>query len=108
MTNATGGTFTLTYKGQTTAPLAFNSTAAQIDAALEALSNTGVNTFTVAGGPVNTNNATVTFRRALGQSDQPLLTSRCVRSDQRDNACDDTPTHNTTVIGGWYQRPQRR
>ena len=37
-TNATGGTFTLTFNGQTTAPLAFNATAAQIDAALEALS----------------------------------------------------------------------
>ena len=41
MTNATGGTFTLTFNGQTTAPLAFNATAAQIEAALEALSNIG-------------------------------------------------------------------
>ena len=39
--NATGGTFTLTFNGQTTAPLAFNATAAQIEAALEALSNLG-------------------------------------------------------------------
>ena len=39
--NATGGTFTLTFSGQTTAPLAFNATAAQIEAALEALSNLG-------------------------------------------------------------------
>ena len=36
---ATGGTFTLTFEGQTTAPLPFNATAAQVDAALEALSN---------------------------------------------------------------------
>ena len=28
VTNATGGTFTLTFNGQTTSPLAFNSTAA--------------------------------------------------------------------------------
>ena len=41
VTNATGGTFTLTFNGQTTAPLAYNATAAQIDAALEALSNVG-------------------------------------------------------------------
>ena len=38
VTNATGGTFTLTFNGQTTAPIAFNATAAQVDAALEALS----------------------------------------------------------------------
>ena len=34
VTNATGGTFTLTFNGQTTAPIAFNATAAQIAAAL--------------------------------------------------------------------------
>ena len=34
VTNATGGTFTLTFNGQTTAPLPFNATAAQIEAAL--------------------------------------------------------------------------
>ena len=39
VTNATGGTFTLTFDGQTTAPIAFNATAAAIQAALEALSN---------------------------------------------------------------------
>ena len=39
VTNATGGTFTLTFNGQTTAPIAYNATAAQIQAALEALSN---------------------------------------------------------------------
>src|SRR5262249_24652666 len=41
--NATGGTFTLTWKGQTTAPIAYNATRDQIDAALEALSNVGAN-----------------------------------------------------------------
>ena len=39
VTNATGGTFTLTFDGQTTAPIAFNATAAAVQAALEALSN---------------------------------------------------------------------
>ena len=39
VTGATAGTFTLTFDGQTTAPIAYNATAAQIDAALEALSN---------------------------------------------------------------------
>jgi len=35
-TNATGGTFTLTFNGQTTAPIPFNATGAQIEAALDA------------------------------------------------------------------------
>ena len=54
VTNATGGTFTLTFNGQTTAPLAFNATAAQVDAALEALSNIGANDVQTSGGPVQT------------------------------------------------------
>src|SRR5262249_33917430 len=37
----TGGTFTLTFSGQTTAPIAFNATAAQIASALAALSTIG-------------------------------------------------------------------
>jgi len=38
-TPGTGGTFTLTVAGQTTAAIAFDATAAQVQAALEALSN---------------------------------------------------------------------
>lgn len=37
--NATGGTFTLTFNSQTTAAIAYNATAAAIQAALEALNN---------------------------------------------------------------------
>ena len=69
-TNATGGTFTLTFNGQTTAALPYNATAAQIDTALEALSNVGANNIQTSGGPVNTANVNVFFRRALQQSDQ--------------------------------------
>lgn len=36
---ATGGTFTITYSGQTTAAIAYGATAAAVQAALEALSN---------------------------------------------------------------------
>jgi hypothetical protein len=55
----TGGTFTLTYSGQTTAGIAYNATAAAVRTALEALSNIAVGDVTVtgsAGGPY-----TVTF-----------------------------------------------
>ncbi|MFG2540668.1 hypothetical protein ACGFU4_36060 [Streptomyces sp. NPDC048511] len=50
----TGGTFTITFSGQTTAALAYNATAAQVQTALEALSNIAPGDVTVtgaAGGP---------------------------------------------------------
>jgi hypothetical protein len=43
----TGGTFTITWNAQTTASLAWNATAAQVQAALEALSNIAVGDVTV-------------------------------------------------------------
>ena len=75
VTNATGGTFTLTFNGQTTAPLAFNSTAAQIAAALAALSNIGTANIQATGGPVNTANVLVTWKGTFEEQDVATLTS---------------------------------
>jgi hypothetical protein len=64
----TGGTFTLTYSTQTTSALAFNATAAAVQAALEALNNLNHGDIRVtgaAGGPY-----TVTFRGSLGNITQ--------------------------------------
>jgi hypothetical protein len=47
----TGGTFRLTWNGQQTAVIAYNATAATVQAALEALSNIGVGNVSVTGGP---------------------------------------------------------
>lgn len=47
----TGGTFTITYSAQTTAPIPYNATAAQVQAALEALSNIAPGDVFVTGGP---------------------------------------------------------
>lgn len=50
----TGGTFTIAFSGQTTGAIAYNATAAQVQAALEALSNVAPGDVTVtgaAGGP---------------------------------------------------------
>jgi len=47
---ATGGTFTLTYSGRETAPLAFDLTAADVQAALEAIDRIGAGNV-VASGP---------------------------------------------------------
>jgi hypothetical protein len=57
----TGGTFTLTFNGQTTGNIAYNATAATVQAALEALSNINVGDVTVAGGPGPGTPWTVTF-----------------------------------------------
>lgn len=57
----TGGTFTLTFQGQTTAAIAFNATAAAVKTALDALSNLEVGDTTTAGGPLGTAAVTITF-----------------------------------------------
>lgn len=57
----TGGTYTLTLSGQTTAAIAYNATAAQVKAALEALSNVNVGDVAAAGGPHPGTAIVVTF-----------------------------------------------
>ena len=69
----TGGTFTLTYSGQTTGTIAYNASAATVDTALEALSNIGVGDVAVtgsAGGPY-----TVTFGGALAATNVAAMTA---------------------------------
>lgn len=68
----TGGTFTLTFNGQTTAGIAFNAAASAVEAALELLSTIGEGNVQVtgaAGGPY-----TVEFVGTMGGVDQPALT----------------------------------
>ena len=100
-TNATGGTFTLTFNGQTTAALPYNATAAQVDTALEALSNVGANNIQTSGGPVNTANVNVFFRRALQQSDQAQISATGTAL----TGTGATVATTTAQVGGWYQRP---
>lgn len=69
----TGGSFTLTYDGQTTAAIAFNAIAATVEAALEALTNLGPGV-TVAGGPGPGTPWTVTFPAAMGNVAQMIAT----------------------------------
>lgn len=68
----TGGTFALTFKGATTAALAYNAAAATVQAALEALRTIGTGNVTAtgsAGGPY-----TITFVGALAGANAPLIT----------------------------------
>lgn len=69
----TGGTFTLTFSGQTTAAIAYNASAATVQAALEALSNIAPGDVTVtgvAGGPY-----TVVFGGAYLSDDVTQMTA---------------------------------
>jgi len=63
-----GGTYTLTYKGQTTAAIAYNASPATIQAALEALSTVNSGDITVGGGAngLDDGDVTFTFRDTLG------------------------------------------
>ncbi|MFF2731786.1 hypothetical protein ACFVS9_28245 [Streptomyces sp. NPDC058008] len=57
----TGGTYTLTFSGQTTAAIPYNATAAQVKTALENLSNINPGDVATAGGPHPGTPVTVTF-----------------------------------------------
>lgn len=69
---ATGGTFTITYDGQTTSAIAYDADAATIDTALEALSNIGVGDVSVSG-TLNTG-ITVTFTGTLAATNVAEMT----------------------------------
>lgn len=73
--NATGGTFTLTFSGQTTAAIAFNATAGAVQSALEALSNIAPGDITVTGGPEATGPVTVEFRGAYAGTNVTQMTA---------------------------------
>jgi hypothetical protein len=67
----TGGTFTLTFDGEETSALDFDSTNAEIEAALEALSNLAPADVAVTGtGPFS-----VTFAGAYADTDVPAMTA---------------------------------
>lgn len=57
----TGGSYTLTFSGQTTAAIPYNATAAQVKTALEALSNVEPGDVAVSGGPHPGTAVVVTF-----------------------------------------------
>jgi hypothetical protein len=70
----TGGTFTLTYAGQTTGAIAYNASAATIDTALEALSNITSGDLTCTGGPLPGADVVVEFGGTLAETDVALMT----------------------------------
>lgn len=71
----TGGTFTLTYSGQTTAAIAYNATASAVQSALEALSNIGVGDVSCTGGPFPGAAVDVEFTGALAGTNVTQMTA---------------------------------
>ena len=71
----TGGTFTLTYSGQTTGPIAYNATAAAVQTALEALNNIAPLDVVVTGGPGPATPYTFTFGGTLAGRDVVAMTA---------------------------------
>jgi len=71
-TNPSGGTFTLTYDGQTTDPINHNAKTSDIENALEALSNVNPGDITVSGKKLSENGTTIfTFLDTVG--DVPMI-----------------------------------
>jgi PKD repeat protein/glucose/arabinose dehydrogenase len=104
---ATGGTFTLTFEGETTAPIPYNATYQQVDAALEALNVLAPNEVQTNGGAANATTSTnaipflgVHFRRARSQKNQPQLVLNGAGLEGPA-----TPSVTTSADGGWPLPP---
>ena len=68
----TGGTFTLSFNGYTTAGIAYNAAAATVQTALEGLTSIGAGNITVTG--TSTTSFTATFAGTLVGINQPAIT----------------------------------
>jgi len=100
----TGGNFTLTFDGDTTANIVYNAAASAVEAALEALDSVGADNVTVTGstgGPY-----TVTFNVDMG--DVPVMTASGAGltggTSPNVNVVTATPGNNLTDIG--YRAPE--
>lgn len=71
----TGGTFTLTYDGQTTTSIAYNASASTVQSALIALSNIGSGDVVCTAGPLPGTHVSITFLNALANTNVPLITA---------------------------------
>lgn len=71
----TGGTYTLTFNSQTTSGIAYNAAAADVQAALEALSNVAPGDVACTGGPHPGTPVVVTFGGAYDGTDVPQMTA---------------------------------
>jgi hypothetical protein len=71
----TGGTFTLSWSGLTTGNIKYNATAAEVAAALGALTNIGPLNVKTSGGALPATGVVITFEGLLGSKEQSLITA---------------------------------
>lgn len=71
----TGGTFTLTFHGQTTAAIAYDAAASAVQSALEALSNVSSGDVSCSGGALPGSAVTVTFQGNYAATDVEQMTA---------------------------------
>jgi len=93
---AAGGTFTLIFQGKTTTPLPYNSSAATVKSALEALSTIGAGNVNVTNGPGSESGSTpynLTFTGALAGTEVSKITP------DPTNLLAPTETETATVTG---------
>ena len=102
----TGGTYTLIFDGEETGPLDFDFTNAEIDTALEALSNLAPGDVTVTGGPGPGTPYVVTFNSALGDVPVMILGDNNLTGGASPtvNVTTGTPGSSLTAIG--YRAPE--
>jgi hypothetical protein len=70
----TGGTFTLTFNGETTAAIAYDAIASAIQTALEGVFGIEPGDVVVGGGPISTTPATIDFKGLYAGEDVALMT----------------------------------
>jgi type 1 glutamine amidotransferase/PKD repeat protein len=102
--NAGGGTYTITFQGQTTAPIAYNANGATVQAALEALSNIDPGDVSVTGNNGSTGNLTVQFRGQYYQVNVDQMTTDASGLTASGTTAATAPV-NTTLQGGWIYGP---
>jgi hypothetical protein len=71
----TGGTFTLTYEGATTAAIAYNAAASAVASAVAALPNVGTGNVAGGGGALPGTPVTLTFQGSLAKRNVTQLTA---------------------------------
>lgn len=102
----TGGTFTLTYNGQTTAGIAWNAVAGAVQSALEALSNVEPGDVTVAGGPGPGTPYTATFASALGNTNQMTASGAGLTGGVTPAVAVTTTTPGVSALALGYKAPE--
>jgi hypothetical protein len=101
---ATAGQFKLTFRGQTSADIEFNASAATVQTALQALSTVGAANATVSGGPGNEGGTTpyvITFAGALNNAPMPLISSTSGTTPLSGGAASASVANTTTGSSGF-------